>query len=138
MVRRGQPGQRALYTAGAIERATCAVRLTGPTDPEIGQRYIRDISIGGDTPVISFHVVMQNMSGFPQTWSGREQVHRVPYLESLGLREFQHPLPGSDSGEPRQRVPQQLPRAHRNSGKPGFLSQQQRVRVQWNNIVQEV
>ena len=25
---------------------TCAVRLTGPVDPEIGQRYIRDISIG--------------------------------------------------------------------------------------------
>ena len=37
--------------------------------PEIGQRYIRDISIGADTPVISFHVVMQNMTGFPQTWS---------------------------------------------------------------------
>ena len=45
------------------------MRLTGPVNPEIGQRYIRDISIGADTPVISFHVVMQNISGYPQTWS---------------------------------------------------------------------
>jgi hypothetical protein len=49
--------------------STCKVRLTGPVDSEIGQRYIREISITPDTPVISFHVVMQNMSGYPQTWS---------------------------------------------------------------------
>jgi hypothetical protein len=40
----------------------CAVRLTGPVDPEIGQRYIRDIRIGADAPVILFHVVRQTMS----------------------------------------------------------------------------
>lgn len=48
---------------------TCAVRMTGPPSPDIGQRYIREISIGSDSPVISFHNVMQNTSGFPQTWS---------------------------------------------------------------------
>jgi hypothetical protein len=47
----------------------CAVRLTGPDDPQIGQQYIRDIRIGTDSPVISFHAVMKNVSGYPQTWS---------------------------------------------------------------------
>ena len=49
--------------------ATCAVRLTGPPDALIGQQYTRDISIGGDSPVISFHAVMKNISGYPQAWS---------------------------------------------------------------------
>jgi hypothetical protein len=49
--------------------ATCAVRLTGPPDPAIGQQYIRDISIGADSPAISFHAVMKNVSGYPQSWS---------------------------------------------------------------------
>ncbi len=47
----------------------CAVRLTGPDDPQIGQQYIRDIRIGSDSPVISFHAVMKNVSAYPQTWS---------------------------------------------------------------------
>ena len=49
--------------------AACAVRLTGPPDPMIGQQYIRDIGIGADSPVISFHAVMKNISGYPQVWS---------------------------------------------------------------------
>jgi hypothetical protein len=49
--------------------AQCTVRLTGPVDPLIGQQYIRDISISADSPVISFHAVMKNVSGFPQSWS---------------------------------------------------------------------
>ena len=49
--------------------ATCAVRLTGPADPAIGQQYIRDISIGADSPAIFFHAVMKNVSGYPQSWS---------------------------------------------------------------------
>jgi hypothetical protein len=47
----------------------CKVRLTGPVDSAIGQQYIRDISIGANAPVISFHAVMKNVSGYPQTWS---------------------------------------------------------------------
>ncbi len=47
----------------------CSVRMTGPVDAAVGQQYIRDISIGGDSPVISFHAVMKNVSGYPQTWS---------------------------------------------------------------------
>ena len=49
--------------------STCAVRLTGPPDAAIGQQYVRDISIGSASPVISFHAVMRNVSGYPQTWS---------------------------------------------------------------------
>jgi hypothetical protein len=48
---------------------TCSVRLTGPVDPLIGQRYIRDISISSESPVISFHAVMENVTGHPQQWS---------------------------------------------------------------------
>ncbi len=49
--------------------ARCSVRLTGPPDPQIGQQYIRDISIGADSPEILFHAVMKNTSGYPQEWS---------------------------------------------------------------------
>lgn len=47
----------------------CSVRLTGPIDSFTGQQYIRDISIGNDSPVISFHSVMKNKSGYPRSWS---------------------------------------------------------------------
>jgi len=48
---------------------SCSVRLTGPPDPQIGQQYIRDITIAADSPEISFHAVMKNTSGYPQEWS---------------------------------------------------------------------
>jgi len=47
----------------------CTVHLTGPVDPAIGQQYLRDISINGDSPSIHFHAVMKNVTGYPQTWS---------------------------------------------------------------------
>lgn len=49
--------------------AVCTVRLTGPVDLFTGLQYIRDISISGDSPVISFHSVMKNASGYPRSWS---------------------------------------------------------------------
>jgi hypothetical protein len=58
------------YVAQVLSQgATCAIRLAGPPDPFIGQQYIRDISIDADSPAISFHAVMKNISGYPQTWS---------------------------------------------------------------------
>jgi hypothetical protein len=48
---------------------TCTVRLTGPPDPQIGQQYIRDITIGTHSPEIAFRAVMKNTSGYPQEWS---------------------------------------------------------------------
>ena len=58
------------FTAEIRSQGTaCTVRLVGPADPQIGQQYSRDITIGADSPVISFHAVMKNISGYPQEWS---------------------------------------------------------------------
>jgi hypothetical protein len=66
----GEPLDDAPYDLQVLSHgATCAVRLTGPVDPQIGQQYIRDISIAADSPAISFHAVMKNVSGYPQSWS---------------------------------------------------------------------
>jgi hypothetical protein len=66
----GEPLDDAPYELQVLSKGpTCSVRLTGPVDPAIGQQYIRDISIGSDSPVISFHAVMKNVSGYPQSWS---------------------------------------------------------------------
>lgn len=54
---------------GISHNAVCTVRLTGPTDPFTGLQYTRDISIGEESPVISFHSVMKNKSGYPRSWS---------------------------------------------------------------------
>lgn len=66
----GEPLDSGPFTSQIVSQgATCTVRLTGPPDPRIGVQYIRDISIGADSPVISFHAVMKNTAGFPQEWS---------------------------------------------------------------------
>jgi len=66
----GEPLDAGAFTLQILSRSvTCAVRLTGPPDPLIGQQYIRDISITAASPVISFHAVMKNISGYPQAWS---------------------------------------------------------------------
>jgi hypothetical protein len=66
----GEPLDDSPFTAQVLSQgAACAIRLTGPPDPFIGQQYIRDIAIGADSPAISFHAVMKNISGYPQEWS---------------------------------------------------------------------
>jgi hypothetical protein len=47
----------------------CKVRLEGPNDPPTGLQYTREISIGSDTPEISFHAVMKNFTGHSIAWS---------------------------------------------------------------------
>ncbi len=47
----------------------CTVQLTSPVDPFTGLQYIREISLGDDSPVISFHSVMKNKSAYPRSWS---------------------------------------------------------------------
>jgi len=49
--------------------AVCRVRLEGPADPRTGLQYSREISLGRDSPEISFHAVMKNASGHPIRWS---------------------------------------------------------------------
>ncbi|MEO6909350.1 MAG: hypothetical protein ABI158_00300 [Edaphobacter sp.] len=66
----GEPLDNAPFQLQVLSHGgECKVRLTGPVDPQIGQQYIRDITIGANSPVISFHAVMKNVSGYPQTWS---------------------------------------------------------------------
>ena len=47
----------------------CSVFLEGPPDPVTGLQYSRQISLGTDTPAISFHAVMKNVANHPIVWS---------------------------------------------------------------------
>jgi hypothetical protein len=116
---------------------TCAVRLTGPVDPEIGQRYIRDISIGTDTPVISFHVVMQNMGGYPRTWS-EQTITEYPTSNPSGSDSFNTKFWGVTEVNPASAY---LNGYHVRTGPAddeAFTVQDGKFRVHWNNIMREV
>lgn len=142
----------------------CAVRLTGPVNKEIGQRYIRDISIDGDTPLISFHIVMQNMSGYPQTWS-EQTVTEYAVSEPAGSENFDKKWYGVVEVNPHSAYPIDSVDAPRSvddcdkpTGGPKPLSEYPKyyhvrsgpdvndayevkdgtLRVHWNDIVQEV
>jgi hypothetical protein len=115
----------------------CAVRLTGPVNPEIGQRYIRDISIGPDTPEISFHVVMQNMSGYPQTWS-EQTITEYPTSHPAGSDNFNARFWGVTQLNPTSAY---LNGYHVRTGpadNPAFAISEGMLRVHWNNIMEEV
>ncbi|MFL6302175.1 MAG: hypothetical protein ACJ72H_01425 [Candidatus Sulfotelmatobacter sp.] len=47
----------------------CTVRLEGPPDPPTGLQYTREISIGSDSPEISFHAITRNITGHSIAWS---------------------------------------------------------------------
>ena len=49
--------------------AKCTVRLEGPPDPPTGLQYAREITIGSDSPQISFHAITRNFTGHSITWS---------------------------------------------------------------------
>jgi hypothetical protein len=47
----------------------CVVELTGQPDTITGLQYTRTISVGADSPQISFHAVMKNATAHPIQWS---------------------------------------------------------------------
>ena len=47
----------------------CEISLTGPSDPQTGLQFSRTVSLGSDSPQISFHAAMKNISGHPIEWS---------------------------------------------------------------------
>jgi len=49
--------------------ARCTVRLEGPPDPPTGLQYTREISVGSNSPEISFHAITKNFTGHSITWS---------------------------------------------------------------------
>lgn len=128
----------ALFTLQVLSSGPrCAVRLTGPVNPEIGQRYIRDISIGADTPVISFHVVMQNMSGYPQTWS-EQTITEYPTSHPSGSDNFNTQFLGVTALNSASAY---LNGYHVRTGpaeNPAFSVSDGTFRVHWNDIMQEV
>ncbi|HMK22948.1 MAG TPA: hypothetical protein VK466_11490 [Terriglobales bacterium] len=58
------------YKASIVSQAEeCKVHVEGPGDPATGLQYLRDISIANDSPQISFHARMKNISDHPIRWS---------------------------------------------------------------------
>lgn len=47
----------------------CKVHLESPPDPATGLQYSRDISMSNESPQISFHAVMKNVTDHPIRWS---------------------------------------------------------------------
>ncbi len=71
------------------EDSRCTVRLDGPADPKTGLQYAREITIGGNSPEISFHAVMKNITGHPIRWSV-QSVTQFDTAEAGNPREFNH------------------------------------------------
>jgi hypothetical protein len=126
------------FTLEVLSRGPrCAVRMTGPVNPEIGQRYIRDISIDSDTPVISFHVVMQNMSGYPQTWS-EQTITEYPTSNPAGSDDFNTRFWGVTAVNPTSAYLNGYYVRTGPADNPAFSVSDGTLRVHWNNIMQEV
>ncbi len=131
-----QPLDYGAYTLEVLSRrTTCSVRMTGPPSPDIGQRYIREISIGSDSPVISFHNVMQNVSGFPQAWS-EQTISEYPTHNADGT-------PNTNLWSVTQLNPQSAyPGGYHIETGPkdndAYSVTDGDLRVHWNNISQEV
>jgi hypothetical protein len=51
------------------EGKQCEIELTGPPDPQTGIQFQRTIRLDGDSPRISFHASMQNITGHTVEWS---------------------------------------------------------------------
>lgn len=59
-----------VYSLKVLSQGTrCAVQLEGPADPRTGLQYSRVISLGANSPRITFHAVMKNITGHPIDWS---------------------------------------------------------------------
>jgi len=71
------------------EDSRCTVRLDGPADPKTGLEYAREITIGGNSPEISFHAVMKNITGHPIRWSV-QSVTQFDTTEAGNPSEFNH------------------------------------------------
>ncbi len=51
------------------EGPRCEISLTGPADPQTGLQFRRIVTLGSDSPRISFHAIVKNASGHPIEWS---------------------------------------------------------------------
>jgi hypothetical protein len=59
-----------IYQLGVMSTGkACTIRMQGPPDERTGLEYSREISISADSPRITFHAVMQNITGHRIRWS---------------------------------------------------------------------
>jgi len=118
--------------------AKCGVRMTGLPNPlTTGQRYIREISIGGDSPVISFRNTMENTSGFPQTWSEQTITEYPTTTDPEGMTPNQH-LWSVTEMNPKSAYPNGYQIATGPRQNDAYSVSDGNLRVHWNNISQEV
>ncbi|MGC1461502.1 MAG: hypothetical protein WA802_04820 [Terracidiphilus sp.] len=126
------------FTLQVLSRgAECAVRLTGPIDPQIGQQYIRDIHIKFDSPVIFFHAVMKNVSGYPQTWS-EQSVSQYNAAAPGDPSQFNPKFWGVTPANPSSVFPGGYHVRTGNETNPGDTVSDGLFRVHWNDMEGEV
>ena len=83
------------------EGAKCSVRLEGPPDPVTGLQYTREISLGNDSPQISFLATMKNITAHPIEWAMQSvsqydvSDHRAPGTFNPGFWAFTPTNPNS-------------------------------------------
>lgn len=51
------------------EGPRCEISLTGPADPQTGMQFRRIVALEADSPRISFHAIVKNVTGHPIEWS---------------------------------------------------------------------
>lgn len=134
----GEPLDDAPYDLQVLSKGpSCAVRLTGPVDPQIGQQYIRDISITSDSPVISFHAVMKNVSGYPQSWS-EQSVSQYNAAAPSDPTQFNPDFWGVTPANPQTAYLNGYHVRTGNPGNSGYAVKDGLFKVHWNNIGGEV
>jgi hypothetical protein len=67
----------------------CSVRLEGPPDPPTGLQYTREISIGSDSPEISFHAITKNITGHSIAWSV-QSVSQYDLSDPADSKQYNH------------------------------------------------
>lgn len=75
--------QGSLSQSRVSQSSPCTVRLQGPPDPLTGLQYSREISIGNDSPAISFHATMKNSTQHVIRWS----MQSVTQYDTADLRD---------------------------------------------------
>jgi hypothetical protein len=134
----GEPLDDAPFTLQILAHAPdCTVRLTGPVDPQIGQQYIRDITITPTSPVISFHAVMKNVSGYPQSWS-EQSVSQYNAASPTHPNQFNPDFWGITPANPSSAYLNGYHVRTGNSSNPGYQVHDGQFRLHWNNLGGEV
>ncbi len=116
---------------------TCTVRLTGPVDPQVGLQYIREISIGSDSPEIRFKATMKNATGYPQRWS-EQSVSQYNAADPRNPNDFNHDFWGIVPANPHSAY---LNGFHVRTGpgsNPSYAVRDGLFSVHWSNIGGEV